>query len=527
MPSRALCLLTLVASLVFGCWALALGMDASWDLRNYHYYNGWRLLNGQIDRDVLMAQPPSFFNPLIDVPYAWAVERLPAKAIGFTLGALHGFNVALLFAIARRLLRPAKDWAAAALAMVGACGAGGLSELGTVFYDNLLSVGVLASVLLVVARWRDLAEAAPPRAVRIALLTGLPVGLAFGLKQPAVVFCAGLAAAFLLLPGRRWLAFAFGMGAAAGFMVTGGYWALHLWQTTGNPLFPYFNHIFASPWALAQSYRDPAYLPGSLWEAVTLGFRFPFTPRVAGEAWNVDFRIFAVLALLPLALRRAREPLLEPGPERWLLAASVITYALWVGLFSIYRYIIALEMVAPILVIGLLGRLRWGRVLAGAVAVALLATTQPGTWLRVEWRERAIEAEVPAIAPNALVLVTGHEPLSFLVPLFPDNVRFVRVDSTFTLPSGPTPFRDLFRRAVKSAGGPIYALHIASDAPQVDSKLAEWDRAVDGECQTFTSPIGVPGDPYRLCLTKRRSVTGEVAEAAPEAKTAGADSGGS
>jgi len=533
MSGRVSFLLAVLACAGFGCAALWLGMDANWDLRNYHFYNGWRLLNGLVGRDVLVAQPPSFYNPLLDVPYAWAVERVPAKVIGFALGAAHGLNAVLLFAIAQRLLRPANPWAAAVLALAGATGAGGLSELGTVFYDNILSVGVLASVLVVVARWEVLAEAPLGRAARSALVAGVPVGLAFGLKQPVVLFCAGLAAAFLLVPGRGpWLALWCGLGAGLGFALTGGYWAWHLWQSTGNPLFPYFNQFFASPWGLAQSYRDRAYLPASLWDAVTLGFRYPFNPRVAGEAWNVDFRLFALLALLPLAFRRAADPLARPAPIAWLLAAALVSYALWLALFSIYRYVIALEMLAPILAVALLGKLPAGRRLrvavAGTMVAVLMATTDPGTWLRVPWRERAIEANVPPVEPSALVLVTGHEPLSFLVPLFPKSVRFLRVDSTFALPTGPNPFRTLFRQAVEGARGPIYALHIASEAAGVDGKLAEWDRQVaEGGCHTFTSPIGVAGDPYRICLTKRLSVTDEVAEAVPEAKPSGAGSGGS
>lgn len=514
--SRAVWLLTPLACAAFGLMTLALGMDANWDLRNYHYYNGWRLLNGLVDRDLLAGQIASFYNPLLDVPYAWAVGKVPAPVIGFVLGALHGLNFGLLFAISRHVLTVRyRDLAAVLVALAGVTGAGGLSELGTVFYDNVLSLGALGSVLLVVAHWDALTEEPPGLALKRALVAGVPVGLAMGLKQPNVVLCLGLCLAFLAAPlepmRRLWLAFWFGAGVVAGFSVSGGYWAWHLWQATGNPVFPYFNQVFGSPWALPMSYRDPAFLPSSLWDGLTLGFRFPFHPLVAGEAENVDFRLFALLALLPVALvaRRPPDPLLRPGPAGWLLVACVLAYGLWLYLFAIYRYILTLEMAAPLLVVGVVGRLplpRRGRiVLATAVLMLVAALTAPDDWLRVPWRQRAVEAALPSVHPAGLVVMTGHEPMSFLVPLFPKTMRFIRVDSTFTLPPDPdTPFRQMFRRAIETASGPIYALHTVSDAPEVDSKLAPYGLAVvPGSCMAFTSPIGDPDDPYRLCLTER------------------------
>ncbi|MBC7953086.1 MAG: hypothetical protein H7Z12_14860 [Rhodospirillaceae bacterium] len=515
-PSRVLWLLTALAGVGFGLVALALGMDANWDLRNYHYYNGWRLLNGLVDRDVLAAQIASFYNPLLDVPYAWAVDKVPATVIGFALGALHGLNFGLLFAISRHVLTVRyRDTTAALVALAGVTGAGALSELGTVFYDNVVSLGALASVLLVVAHWDALAEEPPGPALKRALLAGVPAGLAFGLKQPSVILCVGLCLAFLIAPmepvRRLWLAFWFGVGVLVGFVITGGSWALHLWRSTGNPVFPYFNQLFGSSWAVAASYRDPTFLPSSLWDAVTLGFRYPFEPLLVGESGNVDFRLFALLALLPVAMlaRRRTDPLLRPGPAGWLLAACLLAYGLWLYLFGIYRYIITLEMLAPLLVMGLIGALPLPRRARMALAVVLLvavaALSEPGDWLRVPWRQRAVEAALPPIDPAGLVVMTGHEPMSFLVPLFPKTMRFIRVDSTFTLPpEHNTPFRQVFRRAIATAGGPIYALHTVSDTPELDGKLAPYGvSVVPDSCVVFTSSIGDGNDPYRLCLTRR------------------------
>jgi len=504
-----------------GCGALALllGMDASWDLRNYHYYNGWAVLHGHLGRDVLVSQIPSFFNPLLDVPYAWAAERLPARAVGFLQGMVHGLNFPLLFAIAWQILdlRGGRErgLAAGVLALAGMAGAGTLSEIGTVFWDDVVSLGMLAAVLTLVTHWRGLADGPLGRTGLLAAAAGLPAGLAFGLKQPEVIYCVGLCAGLLAadLPvwRRLWLAFWFGIGVLAGLGLGGGWWMAHLWHAYGNPLFPFFNQIFKSPWGLADPYRDPGFLQHGVVDMLTFGFRFPFDTALAAEAEFRDFRVLALEILVPLAalagLARLNPPagMIRPGPARWLLAAAVVTYAVWVMLFCIYRYLIPLEMLAPLLAVAALEMLPLPRrpLIAAALVALLAATTWPADWLRVPWADKAVAVSLPAIErpDQSLVLISGHEPLSFLIPAFPPGMRFLRIDSTFTLTEGDTGFRHLFGGTIGGWQGPIYSLHIPTEEHDVVRKLAEYGLAL-GPCRdNVTSPIGAA--PYRLCPTQR------------------------
>jgi hypothetical protein len=513
---RALLPASLIVCLASGAIALALGMDASWDLRNYHYYNGWAALHGHVGRDVLVAQIPSFFNPALDVPYAWMAEALPARAVGFLLGMVHGLNFPLLFAIAWHLLQapPRRGLAAGALALAGMAGAATLSEIGTTFWDDVVSLGVLGAVLILLANWRALAEAAPARAGLLAAAAGLPAGLAFGLKQPEVLFCVGLCAGLLAAdwpPARRlWVAFAFGLGVLAGLGIGGGWWMIHLWKAYGNPLFPFFNHVFKSPWGLADPYRDPGFLQHGFWAMLTFGFRFPFDPRLTAETSFQDFRILALLVLVPLAglaglARRTAEPLARPGPARWLLASAAVAYGLWVVMFCIYRYLMPLEMLAPLLAVAALGMLPLPRrgLIALALVALLVATTRPADWLRVAWADKAVAVDLPAVAQaeGTLVLLSGHEPLSFLIPAFPPGMKFLRIDSTFTLSEGDTGFRRLFRQTIESWPGPIASLHIGAEEHDVVRKLAEYGLEL-GPCgDNVTAPIGAA--PYRFCPTQR------------------------
>ena len=89
---------------LFGLLSIGLGQDDNWDLRNYHWYNAYALLNGRLDLDMAPGQWQSYFNPLIDVPYYLLSTTLPGPLVGFLMGFVHGLNFVLLLAIARQLL---------------------------------------------------------------------------------------------------------------------------------------------------------------------------------------------------------------------------------------------------------------------------------------------------------------------------------------------------------------------------------------------------------------------------------------
>ncbi|HEY0832475.1 MAG TPA: hypothetical protein VGE72_01090, partial [Azospirillum sp.] len=127
--ARAIALAFLVlAPPAYGALALAFGMDANWDLRNYHWYNAYAFLNGRAGFDRLVAQMPSFYNPLMDVPFYLAATTLPARVAGFLLGTVQGVNVSLAFALALVSLRVPDDrrrvGLAVALAVMAGLGGG-------------------------------------------------------------------------------------------------------------------------------------------------------------------------------------------------------------------------------------------------------------------------------------------------------------------------------------------------------------------------------------------------------------------
>lgn len=508
-PAARLILFCL-APLVCGALALVYGMDGSWDLRNYHYYNGWALLHGHVGRDMLVSQVPSFYNPLLDVPFAWAAGVMGARPIAFLLGSLHGADFILLTLLGESLLgehdQRRRFWLAALLAAAGCAGAVALSEIGTVFYDNVTSLGLIGSLLLLSLHWDRIAAGDK----RDAFIAGLPIGLAFGLKETMAPFLGGIGLALLFTlpaggPRRFGATFRFGLGALAMTILGGGYWMAHLWNAYGNPLFPYFNEIFHSPWGQGGDYRDVYYQPKDLLHWLFFPIYFTFDSRTAAEVQFFDARVLALFLLIPVgallgAFKKPRNALL--------LTTIAIAYLAWLKLFAIYRYLVVLEMLAPLAVMLICESLprRRGRVVGLCVVLLLCASTRPASWIRFPFTERAVEVAAPHIndPDHTLVVMAGHEPLSFLIPAFPEGMRFLRIDSTFTNPDQTgVPFNKVMKDQIDAHKGPILALFIPIEKHDVIKRLGNDGLAlVEDTCLPVTSPIGA--GPYTLCAAERR-----------------------
>ena len=153
--------------------------------------------------------------------------------------------------------------------------------------------------------------------------------------------------------------------ALATLLAIGGSSYAYATLVTGNPLFPFFNGFFQSPYYPLENFADPRWRAGiswrSLWDLTfnTVAFG-EFYPGAAG---------FALLALLPAALVDAvRRP-----ASRWLLLWALATGWLVFSYLQYLRYIFpALSVLCVLGVVGL-ARLVDRRVFAGVVIAVWLA----------------------------------------------------------------------------------------------------------------------------------------------------------
>lgn len=470
-----------IVPLLCGLLSLAMGQDDGWDMRNYHLYNVHALLNGRMALDMSPAGFQSYFNPLLDVPYFLLTKWLPAPVAGFVFGVLHGLAFVLVAAIVRQFV--ANGRTALLLAIAGMMSAAFLSELGNSMGDNLTALLVLGSLYWLLRRWEQL-PACRGAGLRALLGAGAVMGLGLGLKLTNATFAVGACVALLVLSAplrqRVLAAFLYGVGVLAGMAATSGYWMFRMWSSYGNPLFPQFNNIFHSPMAAELGVLDEGHLPRGPVEALL--WPFVFTRNISRIAevpiqqiiWPLLYTAVVVWAVVAL-LRRvqgargkaAAQPTLAPR-ALFLLVFFAVSYVVWVRLFSIYRYLVPIELLAPLLFWLLLEALapqplarRLGGWLLLAAALAVLPFT---TWGHAGWTERAFTADAPRIAQpaQAVVLQTYLDsPIGWLAQFMPSEAAVVGLDSGF--PESKV-YRKRMQQLIASRGGPHYIMFpIATD----------------------------------------------------------------
>jgi hypothetical protein len=130
----------------------ALGQDSNWDLKNYHIYNAFAFLSGRFGWDINPAGRPSYYNPLVDVPYyvlaLYILPRWPclvAAFQGLPFGLLVYFCLATNIRVFRQ--RTVLPTLTAALAtVIGITGAATIPQVGTTFNEIQVAAAVLAGI---------------------------------------------------------------------------------------------------------------------------------------------------------------------------------------------------------------------------------------------------------------------------------------------------------------------------------------------------------------------------------------------
>lgn len=509
--------------LFWGAFVIVLGKDTSWDFRNYHWYAPYAFLNNRLGIDIAVAHQASYYNPFLDIPFYLLATRTHAWIALGALGMAQGANVVPLYLIGRESLSIAdKKLAAGALALAGQFGALTLTEFGTTYYDNVMSVFVLSGLAILIVNRETLARGPRGKAALIALAAGFITGCAFGLKLPEMPFCVGFAAALMVL-GGDWKQLsarlaAGGLGGLIGFALFSAWWMLHIKALTGNPLFPYFNDYWRSPLALATPYRDLRFVPTHFWREVFFPVLFSVDWHVADDLGFQDIRVliayFAVIGagLLWLVRRQSRDPLMKNAVVLPLFAFAAASYFVWLKFFAIYRYIILLEMLSPLLIVAAVGllpitrRLRY--LVLGALAFAILVTAHSDFLERAPLEDPYIQVALPPIPrpDHTIVLMTGDAPMGFIAPSLPPQIPVLRIDGWMVQPRDGTRITAQMKARVGRylrEGGDLYILADATDMERARRALRDYDLAIRWtECQQFdTNLIGI----YQWCPLARRT----------------------
>lgn len=465
--------------------SVLLGQDASWDLANYHLYNGYAALRGRDAIDCAVSGLQSWINPVLDIPYAWLAlgplsqrPRLLAAIMGLWYGALLSIVFAYAVTIYRDWSRQERALATGAATLLAATGAALFSQIGTT-YDDIEPATLVLAAGLVLARESDRENAIGPRAFAV-MAGGLLLGLAAGLKFTSVIYGPAALIAFCsAVVARHWIAsfFCIAAGAVLGFAAAGGWWCWTLWQRFGDPLFPFFNGIFHSPWYPPRNFMDQRFLPHDLWQ--WLFYPFFWLNDHAMLVAEVEFRdgrvaaaflfllIFGGMAAWRLLRRHApvSAAATSPSPpQKFLLVFLAASYLLWLCTTSILRYAIPVEVSASLalpLLLHLVVRKstpKFRGAMLASLTLILVATIRVPDWTRMPYRAPVVTADLHWLPTNALVILAGAT-LSYIVPFAPPSAHAVFIGLTDVVyqSRGYNLAEEVLRR-IREHRGPIFVV---------------------------------------------------------------------
>lgn len=481
-------LIFVVGFFVYGVVAVLLGQDNNWDLRNYHLYNPYAFLNGRLGFDYAPAQLQSFHNPIVDLPFYFLVTHLKPVLVGFFMGAVQGLNFGLIFAIAFQVLfsmtSKVRIGLSVLFAAMGMYAPVFIAEFGATENDTLTTLFVLTSVLIITRTLTLRGSFASSHGRKSLIAAGILLGIGAGLKLTVLIYAVGATLALLFVE-KRWknsagIVAVLGVSIIIGLLISRGHWMATMWSTYGNPVFPFYNSIFKSPYYDLVDFNAPRYMPKSFLEGLT--YPFQFLTRTAYTHLSNDFRdsryavIYSLITFYFISLyvrwvlgprRRKKERKKEPQVdvmERFLLAFFIISYITWQIKFSIIRYLAPLEAMSPIIVFILtrhiFHRSKVQGLVVGAAFLVIVAVVEPPIFQRLPWSATFFEVEPPQFEDpdDTIVIIAGRRPWAYLIPFFQHRVRFVRIGGNFTHPSRPNRMQADMRALLEEHAGPIYLL---------------------------------------------------------------------
>ena len=261
-PFRSILLPSLVVALVAAWFVYRRGQDVNYDLLNYHFFNGYSLLNGRHRVDIAPAGIASFFNPLASVPSYLALTYLPFPISAWSILITQLLSIPAVALLVREVGR----WmgysrpSVSQLISFFLCVMSPMwwSELGTTFFSSSTAPFVLWGAYLMFSDYSD-----RPRGRFRLVVAGALFGIAGGLKLTNMLFAVAASIALLYLSlggGLRASSdriFRFAFGGVLG-VATMAWWNWYLWNTWGSPVFPLYNAIFDSPYYDHVNFRDCA-----------------------------------------------------------------------------------------------------------------------------------------------------------------------------------------------------------------------------------------------------------------------------
>jgi len=332
--------------------------EAQWDFTNYHYYNAWAFLNNRLNVDIVPASVNTFFNPLIELPLYFYIKYFNDKPD--LIYALQGIWVGLTLFVFYKIytlffnMKDCLSKILVALALfLTLSGEGAFSQIGSSSNEFLVAFFTLWGLYILF----KMIKFPETQTLKKFFISGLIMGIALGLKQTVITYC--IASGLMLMILNSYLnkpiksIFFFALGGLISYLIINGYFMWQYWILYKNPFFPFLNGLFHSPYFDNFNYRDMRFLPPLKYFLIypVLWYLPEYTIR---ENEYTDFRLtivyFAFISIFIYLLKnhKLKTFFKQNKIEASLYIFIVLSFFIWMGMFSLLRYALIIEILSVI-----------------------------------------------------------------------------------------------------------------------------------------------------------------------------------
>lgn len=433
-----------------------LGADINWDLQNYHFYNGYLYLHEKLLKDSLCTVQ-SYLDPLLNSFYYLLITNLTPLQANMMIASLQSLSLSAIFFLSMLVFEKNNYAYKFALSIIIAIsvifGPTFYSEIGGTIGDTLLAFPVIISIILIVKTIIAKKNSLKQQMIYVAV-SGIMIGFVSGLKFTNMIYAVGMfvsLAIILLIMKLKYkeqllILFIFSSMTALSFIAIYAPIGLLLYKHFQNPIFPYFNNIFKSPYLLPYAFHDARWFPKHFIGYFKIPFELCFryihnTSSHNYKRMELPFRtyLFAIIfVLLPFYIinffkfHKFKESKLYAS--LFIVLFFTVSFIVWEKMFSYYRYIAVLEIIAPFTIVVMLASFfkngfkdsKVPIIIAVLVLVVSLFSLPAPNWGREPFTNSyfGINKKVFKKYRKSLIVV-GHIPIGFVLPYFPNNVEVI------------------------------------------------------------------------------------------------------
>lgn len=509
--------------LAFGLVSIWLGQDLNWDLRNYHLYAPYAFFNDRLGWDIAPAQIQTFINPFFDFPYYYFYShQYSPLTTTFFMGFMHGITGVLLIYLGwiyfsctptprQRILYVVISF------LTGISGAAGFSIIGsTMIAWEPTALILLCLIFILKANTESYTRL---RRNLYLVIAGLSLGISVGGKLTGGSY--GLAIVFAFVVSQKLnrqnfkSLFLFIAGSGIGFLAISSLWGYKLYQLYDSPLFPFYNDIFKSSWAKLDALRDQRFLPRDIYQAIF--YPFYWIKVNHSLVTELDFRdlrfptiyVLYVLLLIKIVFLKFKRNKTQDKldfNQKFILIYFIASYILWEKQFSIYRYLLPLEIISGLIYITLILYLIKNQkvqiILVGCIGFTLLTTTVHPDWGRHKFKDNYFFPSTHINIPeNSLIVMAGGDALSFIIPHLNPSIRAISIENNFMNPDDQTKMVHLEQRIIQEFSGPIYSLTKIERGDTLNHLFKKFSLRINST-SCFNVPVYTDGD-LKLCKLEK------------------------